>query len=139
MIVRSVQGEEFQDKISFLHRVSVQDPQNRTLLKTKRESSTLHKMDPFLDSVGVLRVGGHLKHADLSTEVKHHILLPKKGHTTNLVISHYDDSVEHQRRGMTHNCIGSSGFWIIGGSPVMSDFIFSKCVSYQRLKGALQE
>ena len=139
MIVRSVQGEEFQEEIGLLHHVSAQDPQNRTLLKTKRESSTLHKMDPFLDSVGVLRVGGHLKHADLSTEVKHPILLPKKGHVMNLVISPYDDSVEHQCRGMTHNCIRSSGFWIIAESPVMSDFIFSKCVSYRRLRGALQE
>ena len=96
-------------------------------------------MHPFLDSVGVLRVGGYLNHADLLTEVKHPILLSKKGHVTNLVVSHYDDSVEHQRRGMTHNCIRSSGFWIIGGSPVMSDFIFAKCVSYRRLRGALQE
>ena len=126
VIVRSVQGEEFQEEISLLHHVSAQDPQNRTLLKTKRESS-------------VLRVGGHLKHADLSTEVKHPILLPKKGHVMNLVISPYDDSVEHQCRGMTHNCIRSSGFWIIAGSPVMSDFIFSKCVSYRGLRGALQE
>ena len=30
-------------------------------------------MDPFHDSVGVLRVGGRLKHADLSTAVKHPI------------------------------------------------------------------
>ena len=139
VIVRSVQGEEFQEEIGLLRHVSAQDPQNRTLLKTKREPSTLHKMHPFLDSVGVLRVGGYLNHADLLTEVKHPILLSKKGHVTNLVVSHYDDSVEHQRRGMTHNCIRSSGFWIIGGSPVMSDLIFAKCVSYRRLRGALQE
>jgi len=133
VLVWSIQGEEFQDEIGLLHRISAQDPQNRTLLKTKRESSTLHKMDPFLDSVGVLRVGGHLKHADLPTEVKHPILLPKKGHATNLVISHYDDSVEHRGRGMTHSSIRSSGFWIIGGSSVISDFI-SKCVGYRRLR-----
>ncbi|XP_068716916.1 uncharacterized protein [Montipora capricornis] len=95
-------------------------------------------MDPFLDSVSVLRVGGRLKHSDLSTPVKHPILLPKKGQMTNLVISHYHDSVEHQGRGMTHNCIRSSGFWIIGGSSVIFDFI-SKCVSCRRLRGALQE
>ncbi|XP_068756176.1 uncharacterized protein [Montipora capricornis] len=123
VIVKSVQGEEFQDEISLLHCVSTQDAQDRTLLKTKRKSSTLFKMDPFLDSVGVLRVGGRLKHSDLSTPVKYPILVLKKGHLTNLVISHYHDSVEHQGRGMTHNCIRSSGFWIIGGSSVISDFI----------------
>jgi len=138
VIVKSVQGEEFQDEISLLHRVTVKNPQDRTLLKTKRKCSTLYKMDPFLDIVGVLRVGGRLKHSDLSSEVKHPILLPKKGHVTNLVISHYHDSVEHQGRRMTHNCIRSSGFWIIGGSSVISDFI-SKCVSCRRLRGALQK
>ena len=49
VIVKSVQGEEFQDEISLLQRISVQD---RTLLKTKGKSSTLYMMDPFLDSVG---------------------------------------------------------------------------------------
>ena len=138
VIVKSIQGEEFQDEIRLLHRVSTQDAQDRTLLKTKRKSSTLYKMDLFLDSVAVLRVGGRLKHSDLSTPVKHRILLLKKGHEANLVISHYHDSVEHQGRGMAHNCIRSSRFWIIGGSSVISDFI-SKCVSCRRLRGALQE
>ena len=48
-----------------------------------------------LDSVGVLRVGGRLKHSDLSSEVKEPNFLPKKEHVMNLVISHYHDSVEH--------------------------------------------
>ena len=44
----------------------------------------------------------------------------------------------HQGHGMTHNCIRSSGFWIIGGSSVICDFI-SKCISCQRLRGPLQK
>lgn len=138
VIVKSVQEEEFQNEISLLHRISTQDPQDHASLKTQKKSSTLYKMDPFLDSVGVLRVGGRLKHADLSIAEKHPIVLPKKGHVTNLIISHFHDSVLHQGRGMTHSCIRSSGFWIIGGSSVISDFI-SKCVSCRRLRGAPQE
>ena len=64
VIVKRVQGDEFQDEISLLHLISTQDPQDRTLLKTKRKSSILYKMDPFLGSVGVLRVAGRLKRAE---------------------------------------------------------------------------
>ena len=56
--------------VKSVHCISAQD---RTLRKTKRKTSTLSKMDPFHDSVGVLRVGGRLKHSDLSTAVKHPI------------------------------------------------------------------
>ena len=95
-------------------------------------------LDPFLDENGVLRVGGRLKHADLSTAVKYPAILPRKGHITHLIISHCHDSVEHQGRRMTHSKIRSSGFWNIGGSSAMSDHIV-KCVCCRKLRGAVQE
>lgn len=103
-----------------------------------KKNSPLYKLDPFLDEDGILRVGGCLKRADLTPEAKHPAIVPKKGHVTDLIISHYHNSVEHQGRGMTLNRIRSSGLWIIGGSSAVSHHI-AKCVYCQRLRGPVQE
>ena len=103
-----------------------------------KKTSNLYTLDPFLDENGVLRVGGRLKHTDLSTAANYPAILPKKGHMTDLIISHCHDFVEHQGRGMTHNKIRSSGFWIIGGSSAVSDHI-AKRVCCRKLRGAVQE
>ena len=137
-IIRSLQREEFQNEISLVHRISAQVLQDQTQLRTMKKASSLYKMDPFLDKDGILRVGGRLKHADLSEAAKHIIVLPKKGHVTSLVIAHYHSLVEHQGRSMTHSKLRSSGFWIIGGASIISDFI-AKCTSCRRLGGPLQE
>ena len=137
-IIRSLQREEFQSEISLLHRISVQGPQDQTQLRTMKKASTLYKLDPFLDKDDLLRVGGRLKHADLSEAAKHPVVLPKKGHVTRLIIAHHHSLVEHQGRGITHNQIRSSGFWIIGGSSIISDFI-AKCTRCRRLRGPLQD
>ena len=44
-----------------------------------KKTSAICKLDPFLDENGVLRVGGHLKHADLAAAAKHPVILPKRG------------------------------------------------------------
>ena len=75
-----------------------------------KKASTLYKMDPFLDKDGVLRVGSRLRNAEIPGAAKYTVVLPKKGHVTRLIISHYHDSIYHQGRGMTHNQIRFSGF-----------------------------
>lgn len=138
-IVKSFQREEFQEEISLLRsRNSQQDSHDRASVRVMKKTTALYKLDPFLDENGVLRVGGRLKHADLASTVKHPVIIPKKGHVTGLIISHCHDSVEHQGRGMTQNRIRSSGFWIIGGSSAISDYI-AKCVCCRKLRGTVQE
>ena len=90
----------------------------------------LYKLDPFLDEYGLLRVGERLRQSSVPYEVKHPVILPKKGHVMSLILSHYHKSVQHQGRGITQNEVRASGFWIIGGSSVVSNHI-SKCVSLQ--------
>ena len=99
-IVKGIQREEFDDEIRLLRfNNSQQGSGDRT--STRVMQKNLYTLDPFLDENGVLRVGGHLKHADLSTAVKYPAILPRKGHMTDLIISHCHDSVEHQGREMT--------------------------------------
>ena len=90
-----------------------------------KKSSSWYKLDPFLDEDGVFWVGGPLGKSSIPYNVKHPIILPKKGQVTNLILCHYHQSVKHQ--GITHNEIRSSGYWIVGGSSVVSNHI-SKCV-----------
>ena len=87
-----------------------------------------------MDQDGVLRVGGRIKHADLSFHEKHPLILPKKGHITELVIRHHHAKNHHQGRGITHSRIRSSGVWIINGSSAVGHYI-SKCVRCRRHRG----
>ena len=104
-ILKAVQREVFKEEISLLCSVDAQGSQDRNTFRSIKKSSTLYRLDPFLDKNGTFRVGGRLKHADLTTAEKHPVVLPKKGHVTGLIISHYHDSIEHQGRGRTFNRI----------------------------------
>lgn len=73
-----------------------------------------------------------------SSTVKHPVVLPKQGHVTGLIISHYHNLVEHQGRGMTLNQIRSARFSIIGGRSTVSNYI-SRCVCCWKLRGMVQE
>lgn len=54
----------------------------------ERDMQKFHKLSPYLDKRGVLRVGGRLANADVSYNQKHPIILPKC-HFTTLIIDYY--------------------------------------------------
>ena len=70
-------------------------------------SSSLSKLDAFVDSDGIARIGGHLKLSSLPYSSKHPALLPKASHVTYLIIRHYHQRTQHQGRGITANEIRS--------------------------------
>ena len=131
-IIKMAQSEAFQEEIQLLRDVNVKlqvadQDINKDKIKMMKKSSSLYKLDPFLDEDGVLRVGGRLGKSSVPYDVKYPVILPKKGHVTNLILCHYHQLVKHQGRGITQNEIRSSGYWIVGGSSVVSNHI-SKCV-----------
>lgn len=67
---------------------------------------------PYLDSSGILRVGGRLKHAMLSEEFKHPILLPASHYFTKLIIVHHHEKLFHANVQTTLNSIRDE-FWPI--------------------------
>lgn len=101
-------------------------------------SSSLSKLDAFVDSDGIARVGGRLKLSSLPYSSKHPALLPKASHVTDLIIRHCHQRTQHQGRGITANEIRASGYWIIGASGAIASAI-SKCVKCRKLRGAVQE
>lgn len=75
VIFKVVQSQEFSEDISNLQN-------NRALNK----NSKLRNLDPFLDSDGLLRVGGRLAEADIPYRQKHPIILPPNHHVTRILI-----------------------------------------------------
>ncbi|KAL0829566.1 hypothetical protein ABMA28_003077 [Loxostege sticticalis] len=78
IILRCEQTKFFSEEITCLN--------TRTSIK-----SNLKALNPFLDSMNVLRVGGRLQHADIPYSTKHPIILPKRSK-----IVHYLIEKEHR-------------------------------------------
>ena len=74
-----------------------------------KKTSAIRRLDPFKDQYGIIRVGGRIRHADVPYDEKHPVILPKKGHVTELVIRHHHTKNRHQGRGITHAGIRASG------------------------------
>lgn len=141
-IIKLVQQESFSEEIKILSSLECKyGAVNREVTKIRKkmlsQSSSLYKLDPFIDKAGLLRVGGRIRHMDIDTQGKHPVILPKSGHITDLIVCHYHDKVQHQGRNLTLNEIRSYGFWIIGGASVVSRHIAS-CVKCRKLRGVLQ-
>lgn len=64
-----------------------------------KKTSSLYKMNPVLDSEGVMRVGGRLQYSEFATfDMKHPIILPKEHAITNLLILRYHEKFVHANR-----------------------------------------
>ena len=122
-IIRTVQREVYADEIRCLK-------EGRPVPK----SSPLSKLCPFIGSDHLLRVGGRLTRADLTSDESHPILIPGKHHVTQLVIRHFHEKVHHQGRHFTEGAVRSAGFWIVGGKRSISSTIFN-CVTCRKLRG----
>ncbi|XP_078494100.1 uncharacterized protein LOC113475732 [Ciona intestinalis] len=96
-------------------------------------TSSLYRIDPFVDNDGVLRVGGRLRLSNLKDVEKHPAILPRKGHITELIIRTHHKDVNHMGRGITHDHIRQSGYWIIGGSSAVAYYI-SQCITCRRTR-----
>ncbi|XP_044167413.1 uncharacterized protein LOC122951466 [Acropora millepora] len=142
-IIKIVQGAAFPEDIISMKKLNVceQTSGEKTVAyhnKAIKKASSLYQLDPFLDANGILRVGGRIRRSSLSYGAKHPIILPRKGHVTELIICHHHRIVEHQGRGITHNEIRSAGYWVIGGSSAVSNHI-AQCVNYRKLRGTPQD
>lgn len=126
-IIREVQREVYADDIRRME-------QGESLSK----QSPLNKLNPFMDTNAVLRVGGRLARVQMTTNETYPILLPSKHHITQLVIRHVHALVRHQSRHFTEGAIRAAGFWIVGGKRAISSVIFN-CVTCRRLRGKQQE
>ena len=137
-IIRCLQYEHFHAELQILCDLNVTDGETNRVQARKRnqelrKTSSLYKLDPFVDQDGLIRVGGRIRRADVPIDVKHPVIIPRKGHLTELLIKHHHQKVNHMGRGMTHNELRQSGYWLINGSSGVARLI-SGCVTCRRLR-----
>ena len=141
-IVRAVQEKSFSKEIQLLRNFKEQSSTDRNHVRQRKtvmkKTSSLFRLDPFLDNEGILRVGGRLSRSSIPLHVKHPAILPRKGHVTALVIKHYHQRIRHQGRGMTLNELRANGFWIVGGSSAVARYI-SDCLPCRKLRASPQD
>ena len=90
-IIKYVQKSRFSPVVKALQTVSYGEPEKRTL-KNICSFGSVYKLRPFLDGVGMLRVGGRLQNSTLACHSKHQLLLPSKHHVTKLLIMDVHES-----------------------------------------------
>ena len=102
--------------------------------KKALKGSQLYSLLPFLDSHGILRVGGRLRRAEMEHREKHPIVLLKNNHVSRLVAKHYHLRVHHQGRQITGGATRQAGFWLVGGHDTVTKII-GECVPCKELRG----
>lgn len=126
LIVKWCQQEHFRSEISSLKMTHAVDKQCK-----------IAKLSPFLDSDGLLRIGGRLKYSSLPQEQVHPLLLPNTAHVAQLLIGSHHRKVGHTGKGLTMNSIRTAGYWITSCGSAVSSYI-SKCVTCRKLHGKPQ-
>ena len=125
-ILKSVQDDVFKTEMKSL--------MSTKRMKTPGKQSDLHRLDPLINEDGLLRVGGRLRRGSFSTEVTHPVILPKRGHVTDLIVAHFHEKTHYGGRDMTLGEIRMSGFWIVRGRMAVARHIL-RCVKCKKLRG----
>ena len=102
--LREVQRERFSEELTTLR-------QGRNVLK----GSQLWRLSPFLDSDGILRVGGRLEMSNLPYDAKHPVVVPKKHHISKLVVAHIHVQGHHSLGVNATLAELRQKYWIING------------------------
>lgn len=141
-IVRTLQAENFPQELEVLNHFKSREESDRTTAKKKKDGikpiSALYRLDPYVDNDGIMRIGGRIMRADVPSRVKHPVIMPRNAHLTTLLVRNKHAQVDHMGRGITHNELRQTGYWVIGGSSAVSRVI-SKCVTCRKLRGSLQQ
>lgn len=124
--IKVVQETEFSEEF--------EDLQQKGKVKTK---SKLVSLAPYIDSQGLIRVGGRLQSANVSLDYKHPIIIPKNTHLGRLLITDAHERVMHGGTALTMNYLRSR-YWIIGLKPAVKKLI-SNCMKCTRYNGRTQQ
>lgn len=125
VIIKLVQSEAFPHEIKVLQKG-----------KSLPASNSLCNLDPYLDSDGLLRVGGRIHLADLSESEKHPIILPASHHFTKLFIKHLHLGTLHGGIALTFQALRQRGFWVINAKTTVTSVVY-KCITCFRFKRQL--
>lgn len=120
-LVKRVQRKEFANELHTL--------QKKQNLDSKH---VLANMVPFLDEIGIMRVGGRIDESSrLTYDEKHPIIIPRKHRLTYLILDYYH-SQQYHARGVNHvMSIVAQRFWCIALREAIRD-VATNCYHCKR-------
>lgn len=124
IIIRAVQEEAYAEELACLKQ-GVKIPHN----------SVLKTLDPFIDKLNCLRVGGRIREGVFEVGEKNPLIIPGKHHVATLLIRYYHEQTSHQGRLFTEGAIRTAGYWITGVKRLVSSSI-NHCVTCRKLRGS---
>ncbi|KPJ16510.1 hypothetical protein RR48_08101 [Papilio machaon] len=124
LLVRQAQFESFATEIN-----------NISNNKKLNHKSRLLSLDPFVDSEGILRVGGRLQNSNFNFDKKHPILLDGKHHLSLLLMRHEHIRLFHAGPQLLLAAVREE-FWPIGGRNLARN-VTRKCVICTRMRGSV--
>lgn len=101
VIISSAQREAFSGLLSDTRKEPKLLREIQSSAKKALKGSQLYRLNPFLDSHKIIRVGGRLRRAQMEYNEKHPIVLPKRHYVSQLIAKHYHYEVHHQGRQIT--------------------------------------
>ena len=144
--IRKLRGEKFQDSLtsneyrrSLNALVKLHQSKHFSLEishlstgKSLSKKSKLLSLNPFMDTDGLLRVGGRLHNANLPFNQKHPIVLEQRDQLTYNIIDYYHLKYFHAGCQLLRNLI-TKDYWILGAKSVIKKRIYN-CMTCIRLK-----
>lgn len=131
-------------ELEFASSIIIKNEQEKYLAKEiealqSRQSikSNLRSFNPFLDKIGILRVGGRLHHADIPYSQKHPIILPKGSRITHLIILNEHRLLLHAGQKLILSSLNQK-YYIINGLREVKHVIH-KCITCFKLKAKTAE
>jgi hypothetical protein len=91
--------------------------------KNLKLCSKLNKLDPFIDSDGIIRVGGRLERSDIPYNSMHPIILPKESTISRLIIESIHGAIGHLGKNSILTVLRQK-FWIIGANGIMKRLVY---------------
>lgn len=120
-IIKMVQSSAFSKEINHLNNGS-----------PIPDNSRLIPLNPFLDSTGIIRVGGRLAHSDLPEGQRHPILLPSNHHITQIIIRAEHVKLLHAGTQTTLYSVRQT-YWPLDGRNITRKIIH-QCITCFRVK-----
>ena len=137
IILKLMQGHAYPNEVEILTKVRQKKDNTHDLPKLSlRRNSSLIKLDPYLGSDGLVRVGRRVRRANVPRDQAHPVIIPKSGHLTQLLIRHYHELTHHAGGGSTLNAIRACGYWITKARSCINSHVW-KCVLCRKLRGGV--
>ena len=132
-LLRLIQEEAFQEELKFYGKSNGTTP--KALRKGK---GNIWRLDPYVDSSGLLRVGGRIRKSRYPDVDRHPVILPKDSVAVRRILEHHHYRVHHGGHPATLNAVRSHGYWVISGHTQVKRLIYA-CVQCRKYRGKLGE